>query len=189
MSRPALSLVPTRDPSNCLTSRPKRPRSRSPLDEAGIADLRYPITVHLADGSQQPTVATRLVRGERRRRHSRRPHEPLRRELCTTGANRIGVSTLSASARRTARATRRRLGRCAKFDFPLFLERTGPVSGGSALVAYDCSLEGSPRCRAKHGARSRRASRSRASAPAVARSATTAHTTSAAASRSASAST
>ena len=27
------------------------------LDEAGISDLRYPITVHLADGSHQPTVA------------------------------------------------------------------------------------------------------------------------------------
>jgi GTP cyclohydrolase I len=30
----------------------------------------------------------------------------------------------------------------ARFDFPLFLERTGPVSGGGALVPYDCSLEG-----------------------------------------------
>jgi GTP cyclohydrolase I len=30
----------------------------------------------------------------------------------------------------------------AKFDFPFFLERTAPISGGSALVCYDCSLEG-----------------------------------------------
>jgi GTP cyclohydrolase I len=30
----------------------------------------------------------------------------------------------------------------ARFEFPLFLMRTGPVSGGDALVGYDCSLEG-----------------------------------------------
>jgi GTP cyclohydrolase FolE2 len=30
----------------------------------------------------------------------------------------------------------------AKLEFPLFLTRTGPVSGGGAFVAYDCSLEG-----------------------------------------------
>jgi GTP cyclohydrolase I len=29
----------------------------------------------------------------------------------------------------------------ARFEFPLFLERTGPVSGGTALVAYDCVIE------------------------------------------------
>ena len=102
--------------------------------------------------------------------------------------NRIGVSTLSA----LLAELRERLdaqSAVARFDFPLFLERTGPVSGGGALVAYDCSLEGQLGAGRSASARSRHACLSRASAPAVARSATTAHTTSAAASRSTSAST
>src|SRR5437588_730400 len=39
----------------------------------------------------------------------------------------------------------------AKLNFPLFLERTGPVSGGGALVAYDCTLEGRLRSEAYSG--------------------------------------
>jgi GTP cyclohydrolase I len=55
--------------------------------------------------------------------------------------SRIGVHSLPAllgdlSNRLAAEAV------VAKFVFPLFLERTGPVSGGNAFVAYDCVLEG-----------------------------------------------
>ena len=110
------------------------------LDEAGVSDLRYPITVHLADGSQQPTVATvsfaASVAADTRGVHMSRFVEILH-----TWRNRIGVSTLfpllsELSDRLGAQTT------VAKLDFPLFLERKGPVSGGAALLAYDCSLDG-----------------------------------------------
>jgi GTP cyclohydrolase FolE2 len=110
------------------------------LDEAGVSGLRYPITVHLSDGSQQATVASvafaASVAAEARGVHMSRFVESLH-----VWRNRISVSTLSALLgeirdRLAAQSS------VARFDFPLFLERTGPVSGGSALVPYDCSLEG-----------------------------------------------
>jgi GTP cyclohydrolase I len=118
----------------------ERPAIAITLDEAGVSDLRYPITVHLADGSQQPTVATvsfaASVPADTRGVHMSRFVEILH-----TWRNRIGVSTLfpllgELSDRLEAEVT------VAKLDFPLFLERKGPVSGGAALLAYDCSLDG-----------------------------------------------
>ena len=134
-------LVPIRDVD--LAGRPgrtARDRARTSTKPA-FPDLRYPITVHLADGSQQATVASVVVRGQRRGRHARRPHEPLRREPARLAQPHRRLDALG-TARGTARATRRTRRRSRRFDFPLFLERTGPVSGGGALVAYDCSLEG-----------------------------------------------
>jgi MptA/FolE2 family GTP cyclohydrolase len=61
-------------------------------------------------------------------------------EVLHAWRNRVGVSTLS----RLLEELRERLEAktaVARFDYPLFLERTGPLSGGGAMVAYDCSLE------------------------------------------------
>src|SRR5207244_1350048 len=105
-----------------------------------VSDLRYPITVHLADGSQQQTVASiafaASVAPETRGVHMSRFVESLH-----VWRNRIGVSTLLP----LLSELRERLdaqSALARLDFPLFLERKAPVSGGGALVAYDCSLEG-----------------------------------------------
>ena len=154
------------------------------LDEAGISDLRYPITVHLADGSQQPTVATVSLRGQRRRRHARRPHEPLRREPARmaqprSASRRSCACSLNCASDSTPRRRSRR------FEFPLFLERRAR----SAAELHSCLrllARGPTRAHRRRSARSRPACPSRASVPAAARSATTAHTTSAEASRSAS---
>ena len=156
------------------------------LDEAGISDLRYPITVHLADGSQQPTVATvsfaASVAADTRGVHMSRFVETLH-----VWRNRIGVATLSA----LLADLRERLDAqtaVAQIDFPLFLERTGP----SAAAAHSSPTTARSRdasSAAKHACTLTTRVPSRASAPAVARSATTARTTSAAASRSASTST
>src|SRR5204862_2373711 len=109
------------------------------VDEAGIADLRYPITVRLADGSSQATVGSMSfaasVPADTRGVHMSRFVETLHH-----WHKRIGVNTLSAllaelSDHLQAPAV------VAVIEFPLFFERTAPVSGGGALVAYDCSLE------------------------------------------------
>jgi GTP cyclohydrolase I len=110
------------------------------VDEAGIADLRYPISVHLADGNSYETVATTSfaadVASDTRGVHMSRFVETLHNWRA-----RIGVPTLSdllaeLSNRLAAQDV------VVKFEFPLFLERVGPVSGAAALVCYDCSLEG-----------------------------------------------
>lgn len=139
MSQPALSLAGF-DPLDLPDVQAEAPAIPIVLDEAGIADLRYPITVHLGDGSSHPTVAitsfAASVAADTRGVHMSRFVETLHK-----WRERIGVHTLSAlladlNGRLTAQAV------VVKLEFPLFLERVSPVSGGGALVGYDCSLEG-----------------------------------------------
>jgi GTP cyclohydrolase I len=110
------------------------------LQEAGITGLRYPITVHLRDGSQHHTVASvswaASVASDVRGVHMSRFVE-----LLHARRSRISVETMPA----LLEETRERLGATgalATFAFPLFLERTAPVTEEAAFVAYDCVLEG-----------------------------------------------
>jgi GTP cyclohydrolase I len=139
VSQPALSLAGLGS-LELADVQAEAPAIPTVVDEAGIADLRYPITVHLVDGSSCPTVATTSfaanVPADTRGVHMSRFVETLH-----DWHRRIGVHTLPAlladlGLRLAAEAV------VAKLDFPLFLERTGPVSGADALVAYECSLEG-----------------------------------------------
>ena len=57
MSQPALSLTPLRS-RELPDVQAEAPAIALALDEAGITDLRYPITVHLTDGSNHSTIAT-----------------------------------------------------------------------------------------------------------------------------------
>src|ERR687896_95447 len=139
MSQPALSLA-SLDPLELPDVQAETPAIPIVVDEAGIADLRYPITVHLSDGTSYATVAETSfaasvpadVRGVHMSRFVEILHE---------WHKRIGVQTVSAlladlSGRLSADAV------VARLTFPLFRERNAPVSGGDALVGYDCSLEG-----------------------------------------------
>jgi GTP cyclohydrolase FolE2 len=139
MSSSVAPLVPIHD-VDLPDVQADRPAIALQLDEAGVSGLRYPITVHLSDGSQHATVASvafaASVSAETRGAHMSRFVESLH-----MWRNRIGVSTLSAllvEIRELLDAQ----SAVARFDFPLFLYRTGPVSGGGALVPYDCLLEG-----------------------------------------------
>src|SRR5579864_369847 len=139
MSQPALSLADS-DSRELPDVQAEAPAIPLLLDEAGISDLRYPITVHLADGSAHPTVATTSfaasVPVDTRGVHMSRFVETLH-----DWRGRIAVDALpgllSDLAERVDAETV-----MARIEFPLFLERRGPVSGGGAFVAYDCALEG-----------------------------------------------
>jgi GTP cyclohydrolase FolE2 len=141
MSQPALSLAGIHSERLDLPDvQAEPPAIPLLLDEAGITDLRYPITLHQADGTLHQTVATTSfaasVAADTRGVHMSRFVETLH-----DWHNRIAIQTLSQLLtdlrdRMVARDVVTRL------EFPLFLEREAPVTGGSALVAYDCSLEG-----------------------------------------------
>jgi GTP cyclohydrolase FolE2 len=141
VSQPALSLAgPRPDRLDLPDVQAEAPSSPLALDEAGITDLRYPITLQQADGSAHPTVATASfaasVAADTRGVHMSRFVETLH-----DWHDRIAIRTLS----RLLADLRDRMDAgsvVARLDFPLFLEREAPVSGGSALVAYDCSLKG-----------------------------------------------
>lgn len=139
MSRPALSLAGL-DPLELPDVQAEAPAIPMVLDEAGITDLRYPITVHLADGSWHATVASTSLAASVPA-HLRGVHMSRFVERLHAWHRRIGVESLSAflldlSERLEADVV------VAKLEFPLFLERSAPVTGGGALVSYDCSLEG-----------------------------------------------
>jgi GTP cyclohydrolase I len=141
MRQPALSLAALEPSSFDLPDvQAEAPAIPIVLDEAGVADLRYPITVHQADGGSHRTVANTSfaasVPADTRGVHMSRFVETLHE-----WRDRIAVHSLSSlladlSDRLAATEV------VARFEFPLFLERSAPVSGGSAFVAYDCSLEG-----------------------------------------------
>lgn len=141
MSKPALSLAGLESSSFDLPDvQAEVPAIQIALDEAGIADLRYPITIHQTDGDSHRTIANTSfaadVPADTRGVHMSRFVETLH-----DWHDRIAVHSLSTLLADVAD----RLAAhdvVVKFDFPLFLQRTAPISGGSALVCYDCSLEG-----------------------------------------------
>jgi GTP cyclohydrolase FolE2 len=138
VSRPALSLAlpAANDLPDVQAEAPAIPLV---LDEAGISDLRYPVTVHLADGSRQPTVATvsfaASVPADTRGVHMSRFVETLHDWHNDIAVDRLPALLADLADRTAAEDV------VAALAFPVFLERTGPISGGSALVAYDCAIE------------------------------------------------
>lgn len=127
-------------PSQLPDIQAERPQVPIALDEAGISDLRYPITVHLSDGSHHQTVAdvslAASVAAEIRGVHMSRFVE-----LLHDWRDRISIAGLP----QMLAEVRERLDAehaFSKFLFPLFLERAAPVTGSRAFVPYDCELEG-----------------------------------------------
>jgi GTP cyclohydrolase FolE2 len=137
VSQPALSLANTTQELPDVQA--EAPAIPLVLDEAGISDLRYPLTVELADGSRHTTVATvslaASVDADSRGVHMSRFVEILHEWREDIAVARL-PSLLSDLAERTAAEEV-----LAQFAFPLFLERSGPASGGNAFVAYDCIIE------------------------------------------------
>jgi GTP cyclohydrolase IB len=139
VSEPALSLAGLVSPE-LPDVQAEAPAIPIVLDEAGIADFRYPITIHLADGSSQRTVANTSLAASVPA-HLRGVHMSRFVERLHAWHERIGVETLSAflvdlNEHLQADAA------VVRLEFPLFLERSAPVTGRGALVGYDCSLEG-----------------------------------------------
>jgi GTP cyclohydrolase IB len=137
VSQPALSLAESaRDLPDVQAEAPAIPLL---LDEAGISDLRYPLTVELADGSQHATVATVSLAASVAA-DARGVHMSRFVELLHAWRNDIAVARLPALLSDLAARTEAK-DVFARFAFPLFLERSGPASGGTALVGYDCLVE------------------------------------------------
>jgi GTP cyclohydrolase FolE2 len=139
MSQPALSITEV-DPVDLPDVQAEAPAIPIVVDEAGVADLRYPITIHLVDGSSHSTVANASFAASVPA-HVRGVHMSRFVESLHDWHERVGVQSLSAllldlSGRLEADAV------VARLDFPLFLERSAPVTDGGAFVGYDCALEG-----------------------------------------------
>ncbi len=108
------------------------------IDEVGISDIRYPISIYDVEHGKQETVANVSLAvalpAERKRSHLSRFVEFLETNGAEfspegiVGALEVLRSRLDSPA---ARIT---------LEFPYFLRRHAPVTRASALVDYDCAI-------------------------------------------------
>src|SRR5262245_32511314 len=91
VSQAALALVGL-DLLNLPDVQAEAPAIAVVVNEAGIADLRYPVTIHLADGTTHPTVATTSI-AARVPSHVRGVHMSRFVECLHAWHRRLGVAT------------------------------------------------------------------------------------------------
>ena len=116
---------------------------RLPIDQVGIRDLRYPITVWDKDHERQDTVATLSLSvalpAEDKGTHMSRFVEVLE---AARGELSLGtVPDLLAAIQRQLEAHEAQIDA----SFPYFLPRSAPVSGARSLMDYDCRFTASRR--------------------------------------------
>lgn len=111
-----------------------------PIDQVGVADLRYPVVVLDREQGRQTTVATIQM-------SVALPHEfkgtHMSRFIEVLNAHRGEVTLRTMPAilcdlKERLDAERARV----EVSFPYFLERAAPVSGAKALMDYECSFVG-----------------------------------------------
>jgi GTP cyclohydrolase I len=108
------------------------------IDEVGIEELAYPITVFGRDGADQRTVA-QVAMAVQLAHHVRGVHMSRFVEILHEFADEIDESRFLEMALET----RSRLDSDTaqiRLRFPYFLERSAPVSSMSSMMEYGCSL-------------------------------------------------
>jgi GTP cyclohydrolase I len=116
-----------------------RPDARLiPIDQVGVSDLRYPITVLDRANGVQHTVA-RWAMSVSLPHQFKGTHMSRFIEVLNRHRGEVTLRTLPAllaELRERLHAERARV----EIAFPYFLERTAPVSGAAALMEYECSF-------------------------------------------------
>lgn len=110
------------------------------IDQVGVTQLRYPITVLDRQQKQQQTVANLSV-SVSLPRHFKGTHMSRFVEVLNDHRGEITMRTLPKilnSLRAKLEAERARI----ELQFPYFLERSAPVSGEKGLIDYDCRFVG-----------------------------------------------
>lgn len=108
------------------------------LQRAGVSGLRYPVTVVGQDGEAHPTVADFAFSVDVPP-SDKGTHMSRFIEVLAASDRRIGVrdmQELAATVRERAEAATARV----RASFPLFLPRSAPVSGSTALSEYEARL-------------------------------------------------
>jgi GTP cyclohydrolase I len=108
---------------------------RLAIQRVGVKSLRYPLSVRMADGSVQATVAMVdadvALPAEKKGTHMSRFVELL--ETVDAPLDHAGLAALALAMRERLHATRGRLA----FRFPLFVRKHAPVSGVASLMDYE----------------------------------------------------
>lgn len=123
-----------------------RPDSRlTPIDQVGVSDLRYPITVLDRTNGVQHTVA-RWALSVSLPHQFKGTHMSRFIEVLNRHRGEVTLRTLPAllaELRERLDAERAQV----EIEFPYFLERAAPVTGAAALMEYECSFTAETRPR------------------------------------------
>jgi GTP cyclohydrolase I len=110
-----------------------------PIDQVGVCDLRYPITVLDRNHEKQQTIA-RLTLSVSLPHHFKGTHMSRFIEVLDRHRGEITMRTVPAilaDLRKCLDAEKAQIA----VEFPYFLEREAPVSGAKSLMEYDCSFQ------------------------------------------------
>ena len=110
------------------------------IDQAGVRDLRYPITVLDRARGEQQTIAS-LSMSVGLPPGSKGTHMSRFVEAIERRRGEVTMRTLPAILRELRERLDAESAR-VEAKFPYFLTREAPVSGGKALMDYDCSFLG-----------------------------------------------
>jgi len=113
---------------------------RVAIDQVGVSDLRYPISVLDREREKQHTVA-RLSLAVNLPHEFKGTHMSRFVEALDEHRGEITMRTLPAILRDLKQRLQAESAR-VEVSFPYFLERTAPVSGARALMDYECSFVG-----------------------------------------------
>lgn len=111
-----------------------------PIDDVGVSDLRYPITVLDRAQGEQHTVAT-ISMSVSLPHHFKGTHMSRFLEALNAQRGEVTMRTLPAlllDLKTRLEAERARV----EVAFPYFLERSAPVSGATGLMDYQCTFKG-----------------------------------------------
>jgi len=111
-----------------------------PIDQVGVSDLCYPITVLDREQGKQHTVA-RLTMSVNLPHHFKGTHMSRFIEVLNKHRGEVTMNTIPtilADLKEVLHAESARV----EVVFPYFLERAAPVSGAKALMDYECTFVG-----------------------------------------------
>jgi GTP cyclohydrolase I len=109
-----------------------------PLDQVGVKDLRYPITVLDRNNNRQNTVAS-LSMAVGLPEHFKGAHMSRFLEVLNKHRGEMTMFTIPsilAELKLTMNAT----SATVEVQFPYFVERSAPVSGAKGLLDYECAF-------------------------------------------------
>jgi GTP cyclohydrolase I len=117
-----------------------RPDDRQvPIDQVGVCDLRYPITVLDRRRETQQTVA-RLTLSVGLPHHFKGTHMSRFIEVLNRHRGEVTLRTLPDMLRDLKKRLHAETAQIV-VEFPYFLERSAPASGARSLMEYECSFQ------------------------------------------------
>lgn len=110
------------------------------IDQVGVSDLRYPITVLDQAAERQSTVAS-ITMSVNLPHHFKGTHMSRFLEVLNEHRGEVTMRTVPAMLRELKEKLEAESARI-EVSFPYFLERSAPVSGATGLMDYECWFHG-----------------------------------------------